>query len=98
MQLIAVLGSLTAGEIAFNAISTICRTPNSTSCCIVRIGPMTNADRISLLSSAVRRLLRETVKRGAPSGAKCPIGRNTRTRNLCALANSSRRSPSMKQI
>jgi hypothetical protein len=33
MQLIAVLGSLTAGEMARSAISTIWMTPNSTSCC-----------------------------------------------------------------
>src|SRR5580693_8948123 len=43
MQLIAVLGSFTAGEMARSAMSTIWMTPNSTSCCSVRIGPMSNA-------------------------------------------------------
>ena len=43
MQLMAVLGSFTAGEIARSAISTIWMMPNSTSCCIVRVGPMSNA-------------------------------------------------------
>src|ERR1019366_1208683 len=47
MQLMAVVGSLTAGEIAFNATSTICRTPNSTSCCNVRVGPKSNAANIT---------------------------------------------------
>ena len=43
MQLIAVVGSLTAGEIARRAMSTIWIIPNSTSCCIVRVGPMSIA-------------------------------------------------------
>ena len=38
-QLMTVVGSLTAGEIAFNETSTICRTPNSTSYCNVLVGP-----------------------------------------------------------
>ena len=42
---IAVVGSFTAGEIALSAMSTICRTPNSMSCCNVREGPKSNAAR-----------------------------------------------------
>ena len=38
-QLTPVLGSFTAGEIALRAMSTICNTPNSTSCCKVLEGP-----------------------------------------------------------
>src|SRR5271165_4951460 len=52
----AVVGSLTAGEIAFNATSTICRTPNSTSCCNVLVGPQSKAASSSAVPSGVRRL------------------------------------------
>ena len=47
MQVIAVLGSLTAGEMALSAMSTIWMTPNSTSCCSVRVGPISKAERSS---------------------------------------------------
>ena len=67
LRRLAVLGSLTAGDIAFNAISTICSTRNSTSCCMARIDPITNADRNSTLRSAVRRSFRETVKLAPPA-------------------------------
>ena len=47
-QFTPVLGSFTAGEIAFSAISTICKTPNSTSCCSVRVGPSSSAEYLAL--------------------------------------------------
>ena len=43
MQLIAVDGSFTAGEIARSAMSTIWSTPNSASCCSVLVGPTSTA-------------------------------------------------------
>src|ERR1035438_8224179 len=51
----AVLGSFTAGEMAFKAMSTICSTPNSTSCCKVRDGPRSKAPRKSSLFSGTSR-------------------------------------------
>ena len=53
MQLIAVVGSLTAGEIARSAMSTIWMIPNSMSCCIVRGG--TDVDRGQQPGFALRR-------------------------------------------
>src|ERR1019366_2945597 len=70
MQVMAVVGSLTAGEIAFNAISTICRTPNSASCCNVRVGPKSNAVSSSAVPSGGRRFPFEPHIRGIPRGNK----------------------------
>src|ERR1039458_1410261 len=68
----AVEGSLTAGEIAFNAISTICRTPNSTSCCNVLVGPKSNAASISAVPSGGRRFPFPPLRRGIPPGRELP--------------------------
>ena len=67
MQLIAVVGSLTAGEIALSAMSTIWMMPNSTSCCIVRVGPMSMAvsSRLAVGGHAAASTTRIN---GAPAG------------------------------
>ena len=96
-QLIAVVGSLTAGEIARNAISTICKTPNSTSCCNVLVGPMSMAARSSSVPSADRRLPLDTTIRGMPAGTKCPTRRKTRILTRCRLAMVTTRLVSMKR-
>ena len=79
MQLMAVLGSLTAGEIAFNAMSTSCIRPNSTSCSMVRMGPMSNASRSSDRTDSVSALSRDIRRSGEPSATKWPMRRAMRT-------------------
>ena len=79
MQLIALVGSLTAGEIARKAMSTICSAPNSTSCCKVLEGPMSNTARNCLLTSPVRRSGFEARRSGVPAGTKWPTCRRTWT-------------------
>ena len=54
---------------------------------MVRIDPVTNADRNSTLRSGVRGSFRETVNNGTLRGTKCPMGRRRRMRNLYAFAN-----------
>ena len=67
MHVSAVVGSLTAGEIAFKAMSTICKMPNSTSCCIVRAGPMSK----DLHAGGVQRV-RHPVREARPRERACP--------------------------
>jgi hypothetical protein len=77
-QLMTVVGSLTAGEIAFNATSTICRTPNSTSCCNVLVGPKSN----TAISSAVPSEAASIWCRKLPNSRKRPFSLMTSLRTL----------------
>jgi hypothetical protein len=71
-------GSLTAGEIAFNATSTICRTPNSTSGCNVLVGPKSN----TAISSPVPSEAASIRCRKLPNSRKRPFSFMTSLRTL----------------
>jgi len=60
--------AVTAGEIARSAISTIWITPNSTSCCSVRVDPMSKAPSSSGTRSGLTRLWPETCASCTPAG------------------------------
>src|SRR5208282_6416382 len=90
-QVIAVLGSLTAGEMALSAMSTICKTPNSTSCCKVREGPKSNALRSSVVPCADNRSPLYTLRNGTPSGMNWPTRLKTWTFTLQDFAVASSR-------
>ena len=77
-QLTPVVGSFTAGEIALRAISTICKTPNSTSCSKVLDGPRSTVSSSSSLWSGESRPPLYTIISVVPAGTKCPTRRITR--------------------
>ena len=96
-QLMAVLGSFTAGEIARSAMSTIWRTPNSMSCWRVLVGPRSKAPRNSALLAGDRRSPFETVSSGTPAGTKWPTRRTIRMLTPYDLARNTSRLMSMKR-
>jgi hypothetical protein len=73
MHVSAVVGSLTAGEIAFKAMSTICKIPSSTSCCMVRAGPMSKARRQAARRVSVTQSAGDASRMGVPAITNCPM-------------------------
>ena len=82
----AVVGSLTAGESALIAMSTITRIANAGSCSIVRSTPSTIIDRRRLSADGVQPSPPYTSSSAAPSGTKSPTAGRTTIRQSCARA------------
>src|ERR1019366_5331670 len=89
--------NVNGGAIAFKATSTICRTPNSASCCNVLVGPKSNAASSSAVPSGDRRFPLETIISGIPAGTKWPTRRRTRIVTWLCFARATRRRVSTKR-